>query len=451
MGQESFLTISRRGVYDAASMGVKVAVVGAGSTYTPELVEGFVTRGDRLPIDELVLLDIDPERLDIVGALAERMARRAGWSGTVRRTLSRDDAIEGADFVVVQLRVGGNKARYKDETIPVSFGCIGQETTGPGGFAKALRTVPVVLELAELTAERGAPGAWFVDFTNPTGLVTQALLDEGHRALGLCNVAIGFQREFAKLFEVPPDRVRMDHVGLNHLTWERSVLVDGVDRLPELLEAGAAANASERYRRFWQEWEDEMPGALVRTFGAIPSYYLRYYYLTSRVMDELRGGHIRAQEVMEIEAGLLELYKDPNLDTKPKLLEERGGAFYSDAAAALIASLHAGTGDVQVVNVRNDGAIPNLPDDAVVEVSARVDRDGAHPLPTAPLAPELLGLVQHAKAYELLAAEAAKSGSRDAALKALMANPLVGDYEVAAPLLAALLEANRDLLPRFFP
>jgi len=432
-------------------MGVKVAVVGAGSTYTPELVEGFVTRGDRLPIDELVLLDIDPVRLDIVGALAERMARRAGWSGTVRRTLSREDAIEGADFVVVQLRVGGNQARYKDETIPVSFGCIGQETTGPGGFAKALRTVPVVLELAESTAERGAPGAWFVDFTNPTGLVTQALLDEGHRALGLCNVAIGFQREFANLFEVPPDRIQMDHVGLNHLTWERSVLVDGVDRLPELLEAGADANASDRYRRFWQEWEDEMPGALVRTFGAIPSYYLRYYYLTSRVMDELRGGHIRAQEVMEIEAGLLELYKDPNLDTKPKLLEERGGAFYSDAAAALIASLHAGTGDVQVVNVRNDGAIPNLPDDAVVEVSARVDRDGAHPLPTAPLAPELLGLVQYAKAYELLAAEAAKTGSRDTALKALMANPLVQDYEVAAPLLAALLEANRDLLPRFFP
>ena len=444
MGQESFLTISHRGVYDAGTMGVKVAVVGAGSTYTPELVEGFVTRTDRLPVDELCLLDIDPERLGIVGALAERMARKAGWSGTVRQTLDRETAIDGADFVVVQLRVGGNQARYQDETIPLRFGCIGQETTGPGGFAKALRTVPVVLELAELTAERGAPGAWFVDFTNPTGLVTQALLDEGHRALGLCNVAIGFQREFAKLFGVTPDRVQLDHVGLNHLTWERKVLVDGVDRLPELLDDAA-------YEEYRKEYDEEMPREIVHLLRAIPSSYLRYYYMTGRVMEELRGGHIRAQEVMEIEAGLLELYKDPNLDTKPKLLEERGEAFYSDAAAALIASLHAGTGDVQVVNVRNDGAIPNLPDDAVVEVSASIDRDGAHPLATDALAPEMLGLVEHAKAYELLTIAAAKSGSSEAALTALMANPLVGDYEVAGPLLAALLEENRRLLPRFFP
>ena len=444
MGQESFLTISHRGVYDADTMGVKVAVVGAGSTYTPELVQGFVTRTDRLPVDELCLLDIDPERLGIVGALAERMARKAGWSGTVRQTLDREAAIDGADFVVVQLRVGGNQARYQDETIPLRFGCIGQETTGPGGFAKALRTVPVVLELARLTAERGAPGAWFVDFTNPTGLVTQALLDEGHRALGLCNVAIGFQREFAELFGVTPDRVQLDHVGLNHLTWERKVLVDGVDRLPELLDDDA-------YEEYRKAFDQEMPREIVKLLRAIPSSYLRYYYLTGQVMEELRGGHIRAQEVMEIEAGLLELYKDPNLDTKPKLLEERGGAFYSDAAAALIASLHAGTGDVQVVNVRNDGAIPNLPEDAVVEVSATIDRDGAHPLATDALAPEMLGLVQHAKAYELLTAQAAKSGSREAALTALMANPLVGDFDVAGPLLDALLEENRRFLPRFFP
>ncbi len=425
-------------------MGVKVAVVGAGSTYTPELVEGFVTRGDRLPVDELVLLDIDPERLNIVGALAERMARRAGWAGTVRQTLDQVDAIDGADFVVVQLRVGGNQARYQDETIPLRFGCIGQETTGPGGFAKALRTVPVVLGLAEMTAERGAPGAWFVDFTNPTGLVTQALLDHGHRALGLCNVAIGFQREFAKLFGVTPERVQLDHVGLNHLTWERKVLIDGVDRLPDLLDAAEFA----AYR---EEYAEEIPSELIQLLRALPSGYLRYYYMTSRVMEELRGGHIRAQEVMEIEAGLLELYKDPTLDTKPKLLEERGGAFYSDAAAALIASLHAGTGDVQVVNVRNDGAIPNLPGDAVVEVSARIDKDGAHPLPTEPLGPEMLGLVEHAKAYELLTTRAAMSGSRNDALTALMANPLVGDYEVAAPLLEALLEQNRPYLSRFFP
>jgi len=422
-------------------MGVKVAVVGGGSTYTPELVEGFVTRGDRLPVDELVLLDIDPERLEVVGGLAGRMLRRVGWSGSLVLTDDRHRALEGADFVIVQLRVGGQAARLQDETIPLAFGCIGQETTGPGGFAKALRTVPVVLDLAEETAERGAPGAWFVDFTNPTGLVTQALLDHGHRALGLCNVAIGFQRRFARLFGVEPERVQLEHVGLNHLTWERSIFVDGVDRLPEVL-ADALEDVGE---------ETGLPADLIRSLGAIPSYYLHYYYLTSRVLAQQRAGRTRAEEVMEIEAGLMELYRDPALDTKPALLEERGGAFYSDAAAALVASLHAGTGDVQVANVRNGGAIPGLPDDAVVEVSAVVDRDGAHPIAVDPLAPEMAGLVEHVKAYERLTIQAAVTGDRATALRALMANPLVGDYDVAGPLLDALLRANAERLPRFFP
>jgi 6-phospho-beta-glucosidase len=429
-------------VYDAGGMGVKVTVVGAGSTYTPELVEGFATRTDRFPMDELFLLDIDPERLEIVGALAGRMLRKAGWPGRLTLTGDRDQALEGADFVIVQLRVGGQAARYLDETIPPRFGCIGQETTGPGGFAKALRTVPVVLELAEETVRRGAPGAWFVDFTNPTGLVTQALLDEGHRALGLCNVGIGLQRELARRFGVEPERVQLEHVGLNHLSWERAVFVDGVDRLPEMLASDLGSVAE----------ETGMPAELIGALGAIPSYYLHYYYLTDEVLQEQRSGaKTRAEEVMEIEAGLLEMYKDPNLDTKPKLLEERGGAFYSEAAAQLVASLHAGTGDVQVVNLRNDGAIPNLAADDVVEIPARIDRDGAHPLPLAPLAPEMLGLVQHAKAYERLAIEAAVTGDRTTALKALMANPLVRDYRMAAPLLEALLEANRAHLPRFFP
>ena len=430
-------------MYDADAMGVKVAVVGGGSTYTPELVEGFVTRGDRLPVDQLVLLDIDPDRLAVVGALAERMMRRVGWKGELLLTADRDAALEGADFVIVQLRVGGQAARYKDETIPPKYGCVGQETTGPGGFAKALRTVPVVLELAEETERRGAPGAWFVDFTNPTGLVTQALLDHGHRAVGLCNVAIGFQRDFARHFGVEPERVQLEHVGLNHLTWERKVLVDGEDRLPQILDTAIDMVAE----------ECAMPAELIRDVGAIPSYYLHYYYLQSQVLDEQkdRSKKTRAEEVMEIEAGLLEMYKDPTLDTKPKLLEERGGAFYSDAAAALIASLHAGTGDVQVVNVRNDGAIPNLPDDAVVEVAATVDADGAHPLPVDPLAPDMLALVQHAKAYELLTVQAATTGDRRTALTALITNPLVGDYDEAKPMLDDLLDQNRAYLPAFFP
>ncbi len=424
-------------------MGVKVAVIGGGSTYTPELVEGFVTRGERLPVDELVLLDVDRERLDVVGALAGRMMRKAGWGGDLVITGDRDRALEGADFVIVQLRVGGQAARYEDETIPLRYGCIGQETTGPGGFAKALRTVPVVLELAEETAKRGAEGAWFVDFTNPTGLVTQALLDEGHRALGLCNVAIGFQRRFAAHFGVEPQRVQLEHVGLNHLTWERKVLVDGEDRLPALMETAMDL----------LEDETGLPYELIRALGSVPSYYLHFYYLTGRVLaEQLREGAItRAEEVMAIEEGLLALYRDPALDAKPKLLEERGGAFYSDAAAALVASLHAGTGDVQVVNVRNAGAIPNLPEDAVVEVAATVDRDGAHPLAVDPLAEDMRGLVEQAKAYELLTAHAAMTGDRDHALRALMANPLVGDFDQARPLLEDLLEHNRAHLPRFFP
>jgi len=428
-------------VYDARAMGVKVSVVGGGSTYTPELVEGFVTRADRLPVDELVLLDVDRERLDVVGGLAGRMLTRAGFEGKLVLTGDRDEALDGADFVIVQLRVGGQAARHVDETLPLEFGCIGQETTGPGGFAKALRTVPVVLELAEETARRGAPGAWIVDFTNPTGIVTQALLDEGHRALGLCNVAIHLQRRFAAHFGVEPDRVELEHVGLNHLSWERAVKVDGVDRLPELLEEHIELMAD----------GTGIPADLIRTLGAIPSSYLRYYYLTDQVLEQERTHRTRAEEVMEIEAGLLELYRDPGLDEKPKLLDQRGGAFYSEAAALLVASLHAGTGDVQVVNVRNGGAIPDLPDDAVVEIPARIDRDGARPAPLLPLAPELLGLVQHAKAYERLTVRAAMSGDRTVALKALATNPLVRDYGTAGPLLDALLEANRQYLPRFFP
>jgi len=419
-------------------MGVKVTVVGGGSTYTPELVEGFVTRADRFPLDDLVLLDVDPERLEVVGGLAERMLAKAGYDGALTLTGDRDRALEDADFVVVQLRVGGQAARYLDETIPPRFGCVGQETTGPGGFAKALRTVPVVLELAEETSKRGAPGAWFVDFTNPTGLVTQALLDEGHRAIGLCNVAIGFQRRFAQAFGVEPERVELEHVGLNHLSWERAVLVDGVDRLPEILSTRIDLLA------------DETPAELIRALGAIPSYYLHYYYLTDEVIERQRTERTRAEEVMDIEAGLFELYRDPDLAEKPELLERRGGAFYSEAAAQLITSLHEGTGDLQVVNVRNEGALPDLPDDAVVEILARIDRDGAHPIPVAPLPPEMLGLVEHVKAYERLAVRAATTGDRTIALKALMTNPLVRDYRTAVPLLEALLEANRQHLPRFF-
>ncbi len=422
-------------------MGLKIAVVGGGSTYTPELVEGFAARSARLPVDELALLDVDAERLEIVAGLAGRILARRGWSGRVSPTLDRSAALDGADFIVIQLRVGGQAARFRDETIPPRFGCVGQETTGPGGFAKALRTVPVVLEIAEESARRANPGAWLVNFTNPVGIVTQALLDDGHRALGLCNVAIGFQRRFARYFGVEPERVGLEHVGLNHLSWERAVRVDGVDRLPELLERDGPAVAD----------EVDLPLELIRAVGAIPSYYLRYYYATADVVAEQREGQTRAEAVMAIERELLELYRDPALAEKPALLERRGGAYYSEAAAQLIASLYDGAGDVQVVDVRNTGALPGVPDAAVVEVPAVIDRNGAHPASLAPLAPELRGLVEHARGYEELAVRAAISGDRRIALRALLANPLVPDFETARGLLDAILEGNRAQLPRFFP
>jgi 6-phospho-beta-glucosidase len=424
-------------------VGVKIAVVGGGSTYTPELIEGFLTRRERLPVDELVLFDIDSERLDVVGGLAGRILAKREWPGRLVLTGDRDRALDGAHFVIVQLRVGGQAARLVDETLPLEFGCIGQETTGPGGFAKALRTVPVVLDIAEETARRGAKDAWVVDFTNPVGIVMQALLDEGHHAIGLCNSAIGFQRQIAVLLNVAPDRVALEHVGLNHLTWERAARVDGVDRLPELI-AHDAESIGEHIG---------IPADLIRLLGAIPSYYLRYFYLTDEVLREQLSGakRSRAEEVMAIEHQLLEMYRDPAVVEKPKLLEQRGGAFYSEAAAQLIASLHAGTGDDQVVDIRNDGAIPELPADAVVEIPARIDGDGAHPGRFAALAPEMLGLVQQVKAYERLTVRAAIDGDRSAALKALLANPLVGRYSVATGLLDALLEANRKHLARFFP
>jgi 6-phospho-beta-glucosidase len=422
-------------------MGVKVAVVGGGSTYTPELVDGFVRRAERFPVDELTLLDPDSERLEVVGALARRMLERAGYGGRVLLTADADKAIDGASFVIVQLRVGGQAARLLDETIPPRFGCVGQETTGPGGFAKALRTIPVVLDLAERTARRGAPGAWLIDFTNPTGMVTQALLDEGHRALGLCNVAINVQRRFAERFGVEPQRVELEQVGLNHLSWVREVRVEGEERLAGLLQTDLDAVSEEAH----------LSPELIGAIRAIPSYYLRYYYLTGEIVEAQRSGSepTRAEEVMEIESGLLELYRDPNLAEKPELLERRGGAYYSEAAAQLVASVASSTGDVHVVNVRNDGAIPDLRDDDVVEVAARIDGEGAHPLPVEPLSEDMLALVQHAKAYERLAIRAATTGDRSIALRALLANPLVPDYPTASALLEAILDANREHLPRF--
>jgi 6-phospho-beta-glucosidase len=410
---------------------VKVAVIGAGSTYTPELVSGLGREREAIEVHELVLHDIDAERLDVVGGLSQRMLGRQGYDGRLEQTGDLDRALDGADYVLVQIRVGGQDARLRDETVPLACGCIGQETTGAGGLAKAFRTVPVVLEIAERVRERAADGAWIVDFTNPVGIVTRSLLDAGHRAVGLCNVAIGVQRTCARLLTIEPERIVVDQVGLNHLTWVRAVLVDGEDVLPQLLD----------------EHGDELSGlagglprALLEQLGAVPSYYLRYFYAHDRVLAEQLGEKPRAAQVMEIERALLEMYRDPELTEKPALLEQRGGAFYSEAAVGLVRSLATDDGRVHEVDVRNGGTLGGLAGDDVVEVPARVDRGELAPLPQLPLAPELLGLAQHVAAYERLAAQAAATQDLELARKALLAHPLIGQHALVEELLEPLLE-----------
>jgi 6-phospho-beta-glucosidase len=403
---------------------MKVAVVGGGSTYTPELVSGL----SRLDVTEFVLHDIDPERRDVVGGLARRMLGRQGYEGSMEVTDDLDRAVDGADFVLIQIRVGGQAARLVDETAPLLCGCIGQETTGAGGLAKALRTVPVVLEIAERVREL-SNDAWIVDFTNPVGIVTRALLDQHHKAIGLCNVAIGFQRQWAGWLGVEPSRVVIDQVGLNHLTWVRRVLLDGRDVLPSLIAEHGDEIA-------------ETVGAPRRLLddlgGVVPSYYLRYFYAHDEVLAEQLDGVPRAQAVAEIERELLRMYRDPTLVEKPALLEQRGGAFYSEAALGLVSSLVSGDGAVHEVDIRNNGALPGLADDDVVELPACVTRSGAEPLPQPPLAPELLGLTQHVAAYERLALQAALTRDPVDVKKALLAHPLISQYAIAEQLLEHL-------------
>jgi 6-phospho-beta-glucosidase len=411
---------------------MRLAVIGAGSTYTPELVSGLSRERERVPLDELVLHDIDAERREVVGGLADRMLKQQGYQGRLTLTGELERALDGADFVLIQIRVGGQQARLRDETIPLACGCIGQETTGAGGLAKALRTVPVVLDIAAQARERAADGAWIVDFTNPVGIVTRALLDAGHRAVGLCNVAIGFQRAIAQALGVEPARVLVDQVGLNHLTWIRAVYLDGRDVFDEILASHIDAVAAQA----------ALPPELIRELGAIPSYYLRYFYREDEQLAELRQGRPRAEVVADIERELLEMYRDPALTEKPALLERRGGAFYSEAATQLVAALATASGETQVVDVRNAGALAGLADDDVVELPARIGAGAPEPLPQPPLAPELLGLVQHVAAYERLAASAAATRDRETAARALLAHPLVGQWPRSHELLDRMLAAE---------
>ncbi|RZU64454.1 6-phospho-beta-glucosidase [Microterricola gilva] len=419
---------------------MKLTVIGGGSTYTPELIDGFARLRDVLPIDELWLVDRDPERLALVAGMSQRMFAAAGHPGRIVPTTDLIAGVSDADTVLLQLRVGGQAARHGDETFPHECGCIGQETTGPGGFAKALRTVPVVLEVADAVRRHAKPDAWIIDFTNPVGIVTRALLNEGHRAVGLCNVAIGFQRRFAAMLGVDHRDVALDHVGLNHLSWERGVRVRSasgqLDRLPELIATRLDELADDVH----------LPASLIGMLGSVPSYYLRYFYAHDVVLGEQRVEPTRAQAVLEVERSLLELYADPTVTGKPAQLEQRGGAFYSEAAVELIASLLSDRGDAQVVNIANNGTLPFLPDDHVIEVPATVRSSGLVALPVAPLPDDIAGLIANVAGYERLALDAAIHGGRERVLRAMMAHPLVLQYDRAEKLTDLLLAGNREHL-----
>jgi 6-phospho-beta-glucosidase len=418
---------------------MKLAVVGGGSTYTPELIDGFARLRDTLPVEELVLVDPAADRLELVGGLARRIFAKQGHPGGIVTTSDLDAGIEGADAVLLQLRVGGQAAREQDETWPLECGCVGQETTGAGGLAKALRTVPVVLDIAE-RVRRTNPDAWIIDFTNPVGIVTRALLQAGHKTVGLCNVAIGFQRKFAGLLGVAPGDIHLDHVGLNHLSWETGVRLggpEGENALPKLLAEHGDTIADDL----------RLPHSLVDRLGVVPSYYLRYFYAHDEVVRELRTKPSRAAEVAQMERQLLKMYGDPALDEKPELLSKRGGAYYSEAAVDLAAALLGGGGSpYQVVNTYNRGTLPFLPDDAVIEVQAAVGSHGPTPLPVPPVDPLYAGLMANVTAYEDLALEAALRGGRDRVFRALLSHPLIGQYAYADALTDQLIAHNREHL-----
>ncbi len=426
---------------------VKVCVIGGGSTYTPELVDGLLRRRHLLDLHEIHLVDRDDARLEILGPLAARMADRDGGGVTVRWTTDRSVGIAGSRFVVSQIRVGGMAARERDEQLGREFGLVGQETVGVGGFANALRTIPVALDIAADVA-RWAPGATLLNFTNPAGLVTEALCRHADvPTIGLCNVPWTVKARVAASLGVTAEEVDVDYVGLNHLSWVRRVSVAGVDRTPEVLR-GLEQRTSRVVSSAHADGEPDWTPAAIRLLGAIPNYYLLYYYETDAWVRFQTANPTRASAVQEIEAALLRRYADPELTEKPAELASRGGAYYSEAAAALMADLVAGTGAVHVVNTPNRGAIPGLDDDVVVEVAARIGAAGPEPLEVPPLRADMDALLRTMKDVELLTVEAAVHGDEDAALRALVTNPLGPSMSTAPAVWARLREMNAGMLGR---
>jgi len=425
--------------------GLKVGVIGGGSSYTPELIEGFLKRKDELRLAQLVLMDINPERLDIIGKLAQRMIDKAHLPIELVLTTNRKEALNGANFVVTQIRQGGLEGRARDESIPLEFDIIGQETTGPGGFAMALRTIPVMLEIAH-EYETLSPDGWMINFTNPSGMIAEAISHYSRvRAIGLCNAPITMQSRIATLLAIDREHITMDYFGLNHLTWIKKVYLDGIDVTGEVTERVLGEQFDLTGYKF--------NARMVKALGLIPSGYLQYFYHRDKVLAKLKesmaSGKPRAEVVMEIDRELMEMYKDPNLKEKPDILNQRGGAWYSDAGVGLISAIVNNKNEIHYLNVSNQGALKGLPDDVVVEIPCLVNKSGPHPLTIGEIPLSVRGLIQQMKAYEQLTVEGAVRGDYDACLLALANHPLVPNVDAAVRLLDRILEANRDWLPQF--
>jgi len=428
---------------------MKVAVIGGGSTYTPELVNGFLARAQSFPLTELWLMDVDEERLNIVGSFAQRMVSAQGAPFKVILTQDQRAAVEGASYVTTQLRVGHMQARRNDEYLGRRHGLIGQETTGVGGMAKALRTIPVILKIASDMREL-APEALLVNFTNPAGLVTEALVRYAPEvpSVGVCNVPLNTKMTLLEGVEkllgatIGVGRVELKTLGLNHLTWHRGFTLDGEDIWPQILRGyiDELRSTSE------PEWDPE----LIETLRMIPNYYLHYYYNTDHKLKEQENWPpSRAEEVMEIEKDLLLQYADASLSAPPPELMKRGGAYYSTVATQLLNAHYNDLGEIHVVNTRHAGAVPGWPEDWVLELPCRVDRQGIHPIPAEPLPVSCFGLIAEVKAYELLTVEAAVHGDRNALYQALLAHPLGPNVEEIQNVLKDLLAINQAYLPQF--
>ena len=431
---------------------VKVVVIGGGSSYTPEIIEGLLNRKDELQLSELWLYDVPAgkEKLEIVTALTKRMVAKFGNPFPVHMTFDRKEALDGADFVLSQFRVGMLDARVRDEQIPMRYGALGQETVGAGGFAKALRTIPVTLDICR-DMEKLCPSAFLINFTNPSGVVTEAVAQYTKiKVVGLCNNPINIENWIAQKFGVAHADVRIEFVGCNHLVWGNRVFVRGEDVTRQALEKLAGDSSMSMKNIPAQEW----PRDLVLSLGAFPNPYHLYYYLHDVMLADMlehsrAGKPTRGEEVRKVEAELFQKYKDPYLDVKPEELSKRGGALYSEAAVRLIDSIHNDRRDIQCVDTVNRGALLDLPDNVVVEVSCTITAQGPVPLTVGRLRPQILGLLQLIKAFEALTIQAAVHGDRGAALQALTINPLVPSAAVAASILKDILAENADYLPQF--